>query len=319
MLAWLRHGASAAQIAGDRADLWPAGALAWLAYVGWLPLILVVARPDPNGLAAFGIAIYTSSAFPANVIALAAAAVAAFAVLNLLAAMGEVSLQRGAGSGAGLTQAGRPTFARATLTAFSVMLASSLPAAVAFGFLLRGMIAVAPGEFQSPDIGTPILVRLIIDLVPYLLALAVVLLMVQAFAGVAIRRAEAERGEAVISILAASTRDLVRRPWSRLGVAASAMLLDLVSAVVTFALLSVLWSPIRAALDAGWLAAPDTLLLLLGFVAIWLALLLAAGAVHVTISAWWAIELVRDGRGWTSAAGVDNRASRIGSETGGAD
>ncbi|MEP6469385.1 MAG: hypothetical protein ABJC24_06395 [Chloroflexota bacterium] len=315
MLAWLRHGASAAKIAGDRADLWPAGALAWLAYIGWLPLILVVARPDPNGLPAFGVSIYTSSAFPGNVIALAAGVVAAFAALSLLAATGEVTLQRAAGP----TEARRPGFGRATLTVFSVMLASSLPAAVAFGLLLRGLIAVAPAEFQSPDIGTPILVRLAGDLMPYLLALAVVLLLVQAFAGLAIRRAHAAPDEAVTSILTASAQDLLRRPWSRLGVAGSALLLDLVSAVVTFALLSVLWSPIGAALDAGRLAAPDTLLLLLGFVAIWLALLLAAGAVHVAISAWWAMELACDGQGRTSRDGVDSRASRFGSETGGVD
>jgi hypothetical protein len=38
-------------------------------------------------------------------------------------------------------------------------------------------------------------------------------------------------------------------------------------------------------------------LLLLGFVAIWLALLLAAGALHVAVSAFWAMELARGGRG----------------------
>jgi hypothetical protein len=315
MLAWLRHGASAAQIAGDRADLWPAGALAWLAYIGWLPLIMVVARPDPNGLAAFGVSIYTSGAFPGNVIVLAAAVVAAFAALSLLAAIGEVSLQRSAGP----AEAGRPTFARATLTAFSVMLASSLPAAVALGLLLRGLIAVAPAEFQSPDIHTPILVRLAVDLLPYLVAFVLVLLIVQAFAGIAIRRAQVEPDGLVAAILAASAHDLLRRPWSRLGVAGSALLLDLLSAVATYALLRVLWSPIAVALDAGRLAAPDTLLLLLGFVAIWLALLLAAGAVHVAISAWWAMELARDGRGWTPRAGADAPTSRVGSETGGVD
>ena len=46
----------------------------------------------------------------------------------------------------------------------------------------------------------------------------------------------------------------------------------------------------------GRLATPETLLLLLGFVAIWLGLLLAAGAVQVAVSAWWAIEQARRGR-----------------------
>ncbi|HYN63147.1 MAG TPA: hypothetical protein VES36_00970, partial [Candidatus Limnocylindrales bacterium] len=172
MLAWLLRGASAARIAGDRADLWPAGALAWLAYLGWLPLILVVAEPDPNGLASFAVSIYTSSAFPGNVIALAVAVVAGFAVSCLLAATGELALQRTAVP----AEAASPPFARATLTALSVILASSLPAAVAVGFVLTRLMAVAPDEFLSADIGTPILVRLALDLLPYLVALVVVLL-----------------------------------------------------------------------------------------------------------------------------------------------
>jgi hypothetical protein len=307
MRAWLQRGASAAQLAGDRADLWPAGALAWLAYIGWLPLILVVADPDPNDLAAFAVAIYTSGAFPANVIALALGVVAGFAVLCLLAAMGEVALQRAATP----LNGGRPAFARATLTAFSVILVSAVPAAIAAGLLLRRLMAVAPDEFQSPDISTPVLVRLALDLLPYLLALLPVLLLVQAFGAVALRRARAEPTVALTSILATTAGDLLRRPWNRLALAASALLLDLVMAVVSFGLLRILWAPIGAALEGGRLASPDTLLLLLGFIAIWLTLLLAAGAVHVAISAWWAIELARGGRGW--------RRSRVEGGTGGAD
>ena len=59
---WLRRALYAAQLAGDRADLWPAGALAWLAFLGWLPFMVVVARPDPNDLAFLGVSIYTSGA-----------------------------------------------------------------------------------------------------------------------------------------------------------------------------------------------------------------------------------------------------------------
>jgi hypothetical protein len=303
LLAWLRRGATAGQLAGDRGDLWPAGAIVWLAYLGWLPLIAVVAPPDANGLAAFGVSVYTSSAFPGNVVALAVAAVATFAALCLLGSLGEVALQRAAAPAAG-----RPPLARATLTAFSIMLVSSLPAAVAAGFVLRRLTQVAPDEFLSPDIGMPILARLALDLIPHLVAFGIVLLLVQALAGIAIRRAQAEPELTVTSVLAASARDLVRRPWSRLGVAGCAMLLDLVAIVLTFALLRVLWGPIGAALDAGRLATPDTLLLLLGFVAIWLALLLAAGALHVAISAWWAMELARGGLGWTAPAGTGAQA-----------
>jgi membrane protein implicated in regulation of membrane protease activity len=89
--------------------------------------------------------------------------------------------------------------------------------------------------------------------------------------------------------------------------------------VLSFALLRILWTPIGAAIDGGRLATPDTLLLLLGFVAIWLALLLAAGAVHVAMSAWWAMELARGGRRWMGDVEVGGQASRVAGDTGGAD
>jgi membrane protein implicated in regulation of membrane protease activity len=89
--------------------------------------------------------------------------------------------------------------------------------------------------------------------------------------------------------------------------------------VITSALLSVLWMPIGGALDGGQLATPGTLLLLLGFVAIWLGLLLVAGAVHVAVSAWWAIEQARHGReiGRGDRPPVEG-APPIGTGTGGA-
>jgi hypothetical protein len=89
---------------------------------------------------------------------------------------------------------------------------------------------------------------------------------------------------------------LVRRP-SGFAVALSGMLVDAVNVIFSVALLRVLWAPIATRLSDGRLASPDTVLLLLGFVAIWLALLLAAGALHVAVSAFWAMELARGGRG----------------------
>ena len=88
--------------------------------------------------------------------------------------------------------------------------------------------------------------------------------------------------------------------------------------VVTTALLSVLWMPIGDALATGRLATPETLLLLLGFVAIWLGLLLAAGAVHVAVSAWWAIEQARHGREIARGLPPVEGAPPIGTGTGGA-
>jgi hypothetical protein len=72
-------------------------------------------------------------------------------------------------------------------------------------------------------------------------------------------------------------------------------LVDAAVLALQIALLGVLWEPIGVGLRDGRLASPDTLLLLLGFVAIWLGLLLAAGALHAAASAWWTLELRETG------------------------
>jgi hypothetical protein len=161
--------------------------------------------------------------------------------------------------------------------------------------LLAGVATVAPDAFQSPDTSTPILVRLGGPLIPLLLLFLVALLAGQAFGGTALRVAHQAPGRPLTEVLGRAARDL-RRPWGAIGVVLGGLLLDLVVLVVSIALLGVLWMPIGEALGAGRLATPETLLLLLGFVAIWLGLLLVAGAVHVAVSAWWAIEEARHGR-----------------------
>jgi hypothetical protein len=312
MLAWLRRGAYAAQLAGDRADLWPAGALAWLAYLGWIPLLVVVAQPDPNDLAFIGVSLYSTSAFPGNVITLSVAVVVGFAALCLVAAAAEVALLRSAGA----PTSARPPLARATLTTFTVVLVCGLPAVGAMGAVLLGLISAAPSEFLSPEIETSVLLRLAVDLAPLLVLLLAALLAGQTVGGIALRRTQAAP-EPVTSALAAAARDLSSRPWTRVGVAAAGLLADAAAALLTFLLLRILWAPIASALDAGRLASPDTLVLLLGFVAIWLALLLAAGALHVAVSAWWALELARSGRRSALPAGVGAGEPRMGSDTGG--
>jgi hypothetical protein len=290
---WLRRGLAAAQLAGDRSDLWPAGSLAWLAYLGWLPLLVVLARPDPNGLAFLGVSIYTSSAFPWNVVALAAASAAIFVLLCVIAAAAEVALLRSAGG-----DDPHPTpYGRAVMTAFTVILVSTLPAVGAGVLVLLGVMAIAPAEFQSPEIGTPVLLRLAGPLLPYLVVMVLALLVGQLFGGLALRAAQAAPQKPVTAAFVTAARALVRRPWASLGVAGGGLLLDALNLVFTFALLRVLWAPIAAALSDGRVANPSTLLLLLGFVAIWLALLLVAGALHVVVSAWWAMELAQGRRG----------------------
>ena len=291
MPGWLRRALYAAQLAADRADLWPAGALAWLAFLGWLPFLLVVARPDPDDLASIGVSIYTSGAYPLNLIGLAALAVVLFALLCLLSAAAQVGLLRSAAA----ADPAQPPLPRAMLTGFTIVLLAAVPVVAALVAVLAGGAAVAPDAFQSPDTATPILVRLAAPLVPLLIVLVVALLAGQAFGGTALRIAHASPGDPFITLLGRSFGAL-RHPWRVAGVVLGGLLLDVLVLVVTTALLSVLWMPIGEALAAGRLATPETILLLLGFVAIWLGLLLVAGAVQVAVSAWWAIEEARRGR-----------------------
>jgi hypothetical protein len=293
MRGWGRRAVAAAQLAGDRSDLWPAGALAWLAYAGWLPLLLVLADPDPNGLAFLGASIYSSGAFPLNILALSVAAVVLITGLCAVSATAEAALQRDAAiAERSLTS----PFWQAALTAFTIALAAMLPAAVAVTALVAGGVAIGQEVVTSSDVDTPLLVRLAGPLLPYLVVLVLAMLVGQAFGAVAIRRALSAPDAALGETLKSSLRWLVRRP-SGLGVAFGGMLVDVVKLIFTFALLRILWAPIATRLADGRLASPDTVLLLLGFVAIWLALLLVAGALHVAVSAYWAMELARGGRG----------------------
>ena len=45
MHAWLARAGIAARLAADHGELWVPAALAWVAFLGWLPFVLAVARP----------------------------------------------------------------------------------------------------------------------------------------------------------------------------------------------------------------------------------------------------------------------------------
>ena len=281
MRAWLANARQALELAADRADLWPAGTLAWLAFLGWLPLVVTFAPPSSDGVERFGLSLYVSSAFPWNLVALAAAFVLAFAVLCLLAAACEVALGRQASGDAG------PGIERASLRAFAIVLLCSLPVVAAAGLALGGAVTVAPGEYLSGDIGTPILLRILARVAPQLAVLLVAMALMQTLAALALRA----RARDALRALGAGARELLRHPVRSVATGLSVLVADAVVLVLQVALLRVLWAPIATALGDGRLASPDTVLLLLGFVAIWLGLLLAAGALHVAASTWWALEL----------------------------
>ena len=68
-------------------------------------------------------------------------------------------------------------------------------------------------------------------------------------------------------------------------------------------LLRLLWEPIESLLVGATAIDPATVLLLVGFVAIWLCLILAGGAVQAWASAGWSILLI----GRTTGAEPDRR------------
>jgi hypothetical protein len=85
-------------------------------------------------------------------------------------------------------------------------------------------------------------------------------------------------------------RDLAAAPARWLGVAAVGWIKDGLLVVGSWALLRTMWETIQDSMGPGLFARPQSLVLLVGFVAIWLILLLVGGALHALISAWWLLE-----------------------------
>jgi hypothetical protein len=291
---WLRHGAEAARIAADRGDLWLPGALGALPYLAWLPLVLTVAgTPRASDFAFLGAGLFSSDLFPLNVVLIATLAALAVLVAFLVAALAEATLLRSGGP----ATPDRP-LTRDVEAVFSAMLVAALPAVAVAAAVVSGVAAVAPGEFGSPDLGIPLALRIALHLVPLLVLLAILAWAGQAVAAVAIRRAVGPEALPMGRAIGVGLRDIARHPVRRLGLALAALVADIVAVALAVALLAALWAPIGDDLRTGELVSPPALLLLVGFVAIWLAIVLAFGALHVWASTWWSLEL-----GATSAVG----------------
>lgn len=284
---WLRHAAEAARIAADRGDLWLPGALGALPYLAWLPLLLTVGgAPRTSDYAFLGAGLFSSDLFPLNVLLIATLAALGVLVAFLIAALAQVTLLRSGGP----ATPDRPV-TRDVEAVFSVMLVAALPAVAVGAAVVSGVAAVAPGEFGSPDLGTPLAVRIALHLVPLLVLLAIAAWSGQAVAAVAMRKAVGPDPLPIGKAIRAALRDVWGHPVRRLGLALAALLADVVAVAVAVALLGALWSPIGDDLRGGELVSPSALLLLVGFVAIWLAIVLAFGALHVWASIWWSLEL----------------------------
>jgi hypothetical protein len=273
---------SSATFIADSPELWLPGALAGLAFLGWLPFLLAVVGPPSQGdLAFFATAMATSSAFPLNVVVFAAVVAFGGLTASLLVASGEALLLGTIRSHIGGSPGDR-TFDEELLRVWGAQLVAALPALLA---------AFALGEYQSPDIGGTILVRLAGDLWPLEVALLAMVLAGQIYGAAAVRRVAAESATTFPRALVAAWHDVIQRPWRLLGVAIVTAAVDAAWLIGSWVLLHLLWSPIGGDLAGGRLTDPSAALLLVAFIAIWLCTLAIGGAAHAWSSVWWSLEL----------------------------
>ncbi len=290
---WLRNAGAASGAAIERPDLWLAASLGSVISLGWLPLVLTVAElPRASDLAFLGAGLLSSSLYPWNVLLLAGMATLIVLGACLLAGLAEAALLRAAGHGT----PGR-SLTRETEAAFSVLLIAWLPVVAVATALISGIAAVAPAEFGAPDIGGPLALRILGHLVPLVVALVAFVLIGQAFGATALRRAVGAGAVPVGAALRGALIDLLARPLRRLGTAMVSTLVALGALTLATVLLRQLWAPIQVELAGGRLGSSRALLLLVGFVAAWLALVLAFGALHALVSGWWSLELGHAGEG----------------------
>jgi hypothetical protein len=284
---WVRDGAVAARLATERVDMWLPGALGALTYLAWQPLVITVGTvPRTSDLAFLGAGLLSSGLFPVNVFLIATIAALGVLIACLIAAFAEASLLRATG----LATPGR-SMTRELEVTFSVMLVAALPAVAVGAALISGAAAVGPAEFGAPDLGVPLALRMALRLAPLLAAFALLAWLGQALGAVALRRAVGPTALPVGEAVKAALRDLFQQPLRRLGLALTSFLTDLLAVGLAVALLHALWAPIGAELAGGQLVSPAALLLLVGFVATWLVVILAFGALHVWFSSWWSLEV----------------------------
>ncbi|CAN5268907.1 hypothetical protein BH23CHL9_BH23CHL9_01000 [soil metagenome] len=287
MRRWWTDAAAAARLVADRPTLWLPGALCWLVTVGWIPLIVAVTRP-PNvaDLTFLGAAIFTSGAWPWNAVAIGAGAFAVVAVAVGVAAIGEAILIAG-------IRRRRPSAAD-VLRLIGVTVVTAAPVAAAGMVLAFALATIAVTEFTSPDAGAGPVLRTIGRAAPFA-ALAVMTVVIGSTLHAAAARAVIGSRADLVEALASSPRRLAHAGTPGLAQVASVLVLRLAYVAASAVLLATLWTPIGARLtrDGFDLA---TSLLLVGFVAIWLCLVLAGGALHAWGSVTWTAVLERGAR-----------------------
>lgn len=278
MRRWLAAASPALAHVADRPTLWVPGALAWVASVGWMPFVAGVARvPTQSELTYFGAGMQTSGLWPLNLVLLAAGAVAVVTLGVGLVAVANAALDAVLGDRAfAPADAGRR---------FVTSLIGVLPVALVVFVILVATIAVAPAEFNRPQGDPGPVLRTLGRLMPLLVLGAVVVVSTAALAGLA-GRAATEAGSIAGGL--AGLPSMLRRAGSAGAVhAAVTAVVGIVFLVLSGILVHELWAPIGSGLVVGGAIDATGALLLVGFVAIWLCLVLAGGALHAWGSATW--------------------------------
>jgi len=270
MRRWLNAAAASAHFVSERPALWLPGALGWVASVGWIPLLVAVAHPPSDAELTFlGARIVTSGAWPWNAVLIGVLATTIVVMGFAVVAVANAALL-------GLME-GRPTAALTAGRLLGIALIAAIPGTIIFIVLLAVAASVAPGAFNAPeDRGGPVL-RTIIGVAPVVVGLAIAIVLGAAFAAVAARtRGLRSAGRTLALVGGAGWAQVV------LGTLVHAAFLFLAAL-----LLSVLWAPIGGELGISSGIDIATALLLVGFVAIWLCLVLAGGALHAWSAATW--------------------------------
>ena len=276
MRRWWSEAAAAADLVAGRGDLWVSGALAWTLTVGWLPLVIAVARPPTVAdLTFLGARVYTSGAWPLNAVGAGIGVLFIGLAILVLVAVAEASL---VAVGRGAISAGDVSLvAGIGLVTAAPAIALGLATATAF-------VLVATREFTAPGAGDPML-RSVLQLAPLFVAIVIVWAVGSVAHAVALRATLLGRASFVEALRLVPS--LVRASAGPVAVTAVAWLvLTIAYVALASMLLTVLWSPIetRLALDGIDAAAVP---LLVGFVAIWLCIVLGGGALHAWTSVTW--------------------------------
>lgn len=274
MRRWWGASRRAAGMVADRPALWLPGALAWVVGIGWLALVIGVARPPSTaGLTFLGAGTFASGAWPWNAVAIGVGVLLLTLLAIALAAVAEAALLRG--RRAAVLDV-RALFVLGVIGATPLVAGLLLTAAAA--------VMVARVEFNAPRETLDPLVRTALRAAPVLLATIVATAAASSLTAAAARHAIA--GVRIGRSLERGVRDLRLAGAAAIAHVSVMLVIRLAYLAGAAVLLRVLWAPIGERLVHGGIDA-SAALLLVGFVAIWLCLVLGGGALHAWGSVTW--------------------------------